>query len=732
MKTIFSSLSVLLLTWGVSPLPAGAQTLSRTTWNLPHLHKEVLEVRLLDPRTGTIRSLAWNEAGRPVKDLRALLDREEEAKLAARRGISPELREVLRRTDPGEIVEVLLWRRAPRRDFREVLEAAERRGLSPEEARKEALQAARDFFRQGNRTLADRLRRAGCEVVYPGGPWPLLFARMRADQVERWGRDPAVDQVYYSFPEWYEENHYAQPTLRSPSCHRRGLTGAGSKVKVMVQDPGHVALGCPYLPPVSRLNSGYSSAHATAVAGNISMRNHSLHYGVAKGLPRIYSASGWGDSGAPAAWDKAIKAGVSFGNCSWWNGNKGRIVGLDRFFDYTIRQFAVMMFKSTGNQGRTSTPYTTTPGNGYNMTNSGCYNDGDSFDWADDKMAAYSSWKNPREGHEKPEVASPGDGVYSTYRTRSPWIGRFGGTSSASPLTCGTAVLMATADGALLTRPEAVKAILMASAWHNVEGAAVLSDKDGAGGVHTFAATEVVRKGHWRLEKLTAASFTGGRIERKIRCSAGDETRVTALWFSLADKARTTDRLMMDLDMVILDPAGKTVAASASAKNPFEIAAFVPAVTGDYTVRLIRRAFGNPSERLALAWSSRSDMAVDEVKLSGTGARGTTMTVSFTDIYHGGAYYAGVSSLTGPPATIPLPGGFALPFGMDALVRLSPGGFPGFFGRLSAKGEARGSIAIPNITALAGRKVWTAMLTLDTSLPQVVEEISPAAVFTIR
>jgi len=692
----------------------------------------IREVRVLDRAAGTIRVLAWDREGRPVKDIQALLDREEEKKLAARRGISPELAEVLREKRPGDPVQVLIWRNAPRRDFREVLEEGEERGLSPEEARRAALEEARAFFAGGNRALAARLEAEGCRILYPGGPWPILFAEMKASQVPRWAADPAVDQVYYAYPKWFPENNFAQPTLRSPSCHRRGLTGAGSQVKVMVQDPGHVALGCPYLPPVTRLNTGYTSSHATAVAGNISMRNHSLYYGVAKGLPRIYSAAGGGDIYAPRAWDAAIKAGVSFGNCSWWNGNKGRIVGLDRFFDYTIRQFAVMMFKSTGNQGGTSTPYSTTPGNGYNMTNSGCYNDGDSYDWADDKMASYSSWKNPVEGHEKPEVASPGDGVYSTYRTRSPWIGRFGGTSSASPLTCGTAVLMATVDKNLLTRPEAVKAILMASAWHNIEGSPVLSDKDGAGGVHTFAATEVVRKGRWRLERLTAASFTNNRIERKIRCSAGDETRVVALWFSLADKARTTDRLMMDLDMVILDPSGRTVAASAGSRNPFEIAAFVPSVTGDYTVRLLKRAFRNPTERLALAWSTRSDAAVDEVKLSGTGARGTRMTVTFTDIYHGGAYYMGLASVTAPPATIPLPGGFALPFGMDALVQLSPAVFPGFFGRLSSAGTARGTISIPNAPSLAGLKVWTAMLTLDTTLPGLVEEISPAASFTVK
>ena len=44
----------------------------------------------------------------------------------------------------------------------------------------------------------------------------------------------------------------------------------------------------------------------------------------------------------------------------------------------------------------------------------------------------------------------------------------FGGTSSASPLTCGVATLVATREPALRGQPEAVKAILMASALRDI------------------------------------------------------------------------------------------------------------------------------------------------------------------------------------------------------------------------------------------------------------------------
>ena len=303
---------------------------------------------------------------------------------------------------------------------------------------------------------------------------------------------------------------------------------------------------------------------------------------------------------------------------------------------------------------------------------------------------------------------------------------------SASPLACGTATLMAAVDPGLATRPEAVKAILMASAWHNVEGAAVLSDKDGAGGVHAFAAAEVVRRQQWRLENLTPASFTGGRIEYQIPCAAGNETRVIALWFSVADSAKTTDMLMMDLDLVVLDPANRTVASSASIYNPFEIAAFVPPTTGTYTVRLIQQRFQAPSERLALAWSTRLDKATNEVAFTGSGSTGTVVNVGFTDLYHSGGSYLGIASLTPWPASFPLPGGMVLPFGWDLLSSLSVTGCPGFAGVYSKSGTASGSISIPADPLFRGLAVHVGLLTLDFNLPQVVREGSQGAFFVIK
>ncbi len=722
---------ILLLALAATPVTT-QEVLSTTSHAFTHLGLTVEEVRILDAENGTVRREARTPDGTLV-DVDDLTRRESALRIASRMKLSSDLFERVLAANPTSTpLEVALWMRLPGApDFRLVLEEGVARGMTGEAARRGALDVAEGFYTPHTRTFSLQLEARGYEVTYASTWCPVVMARIPARDIASVAADSRVALAYHSAPAWIPENHNAQPTLRTPTVHARGVTGKNSTIKVMVNDPGHVTTQNPYLPPITLLNSGSARYHATACAGNICSR-HTTYFGGAKELPKLYSGNGSGDTNAPKVWDLAIKAGICYGNCSWWNGKKGKIEFLDRFFDYTIRNFGVMMFKSTGNQGTTSTPYSTTPGNGYNMTNSGCYNDGDTWDWDNDAMASYSSYRNPAEGHEKPEVASPGDKVTTMYY-RSPWIySSFGGTSSASPLTCGVATLLGTRDVNLRTRTYTLKAILMASAWHNVEGNAVLSDKDGAGSVHAAAADAVVRDRQFVDGTLTASSFPFGRKDIPIQLQALDETRITALWFSKADSRYATDVLEMDLDLVVLDPSNKVVASSASTKNPFEIVAFLPAMTGTYTVRLVRQRFTGTSEPYAVVWSSRQDMATAEVTLTGSGAIGTSMIANFRDPYHPGAVYIGAASFSTLPHHVSLGGGFIAPLGPDALFLASIlGVFPGFTGTLDASGQAKGTLAIPQETALKGLRIFVAMASFKSG-KDFVKGVSPAASFKIQ
>jgi hypothetical protein len=196
-----------------------------------------------------------------------------------------------------------------------------------------------------------------------------------------------VDLAYWSSPVSLDEggeaslaalsafNEWASRTARTDAVHRRGVNGAG--VKVLINDTAPVATTNPFLPPIVAGNSSTAAAHATAVAGIVASR-HAPHTGAAPGLAQLYSYGAAGDTTAPQAWAWGMQQGISFGNCTWWNGQKGQIQFLDRYFDYIIRTFAVMLFKSAGNQG-TGDGKVTTPGCGYNMTASG--NATDNNEW---------------------------------------------------------------------------------------------------------------------------------------------------------------------------------------------------------------------------------------------------------------------------------------------------------------------------------------------------------------
>lgn len=708
----------------------GDTVLFEHTHRLTSLGKTVQEVRHLDSTTGTIQVTYFDE-NRQVVDGLELRRKDKALAIQASGKISPELWEQMGAADNNEPLHVVFWLRAEDSpDFRMILRDAEAAGMDGETARRYARDAAVQFFAERNAAFAERLQMADIEVTQVTGPWPLVFALVPPDQIAPWAADSAVDMAYFSFPTWMPELDDAANTMRTHVVWDRGITGAGSAVKTMVNDTADVVSNNPYLPPIIYITQIGVGSHATSVAGNIAMDHPNGLQAAAKGLPELYSGGGSGDSNAPNVWNSAITFGVSFGNCSWWNGNKGQIVFLDRFFDYTLRNFAMMMFKSTGNQGNTGSPYTTTPGNGYNSTNSGAYNDDDSIEWDDDNMASYSSYWDPIEGHEKPELANCGDDV-DTADTSSPWIDfGFGGTSSASPLTCGVATLLATRDNSLMTQPETIKAVLMASAWHNVEGNDVLSEFDGAGAVHAAAADAVVRDSQFVNGVLTNGSFSGGNFDIPFTAYAGDETRVCALWFSNANSSHTTDVLEMDLDMVILNPSNQTVASSANGFNPFEILKFTPASTGTYTIRLQNQRFDGTSEPYAVAWSSRQDAAEGQISITGSTSIGSTFTVEWKQRYDGSAFYQAHGSNGTLPDTADLGGGYVLPLRQDGLFN-SSANRPGASGNLNSSGTATAAVTLPNNGNLVGRVIYMAFYTKDNSATTAINSTSELSSFTI-
>jgi hypothetical protein len=722
---LLSTLAVLPLVQS-APALLGQEPLSRVQHQLPHVGLSVTEERWLDPRTGAIQRTAFDASGQVVARLDALLVREQELALAGRGKLSRELFERVQAVPSDFELDVVFWLREPADlDLASFLQSLVESGVSPAVARAQTLELARNLFQPTNLEFAQRLSAAGFTVTLVGDYWPDVFARLPAGEVARWAAREEIDVAYYAFSEGGPEQIHAQGTMRTPSVHDLGISGAGGATKVLVNDCGEVTTTHSWLPPVVNGTGNGVASHPCGVAGNICM-NGPTQQAAAKGLPQLYSHDGCGSDGpAQTAWSWGLTQGIDVGNCSWQNGNQGSIVFLDRFFDYTIRNFSVMMFKSNGNQGGGSN-LSTSPGNGYNMTCSGAYNDGDNVNWAGDVMASYSSYLNPNTGHEKPELASPGDQCVST-STSGTSTQNFNGTSSASPLTCGVGVLLANTNPAILASMPTLKAALMVGAWHNIEGAEPISDKDGAGGVHALASQRVIAKGQFENGSFTNASFPGNVYTRQIQLYQGVTARVIALWFSDPDAAYSTDVLKMDLDLTVLDPQGATVAASASTVNPFELVQFLPAQTGLYTVRLTKTKFLGTSEPYCIAWSTRLDAAQAEVTTTGTPNIGALLTVNVRDRYDPGAGFAVLGSFGSLPNVVPWFNGWAVPLQLDRYYRLTNGpAGGGLTGTLNAQGLASVQLQLPFDTGLAGQTLYISAHTFDPGNNSTTRGVAPA------
>ncbi|MFH1999305.1 MAG: hypothetical protein ABIK28_06470, partial [Planctomycetota bacterium] len=319
MLTLSVSLSLFLSLFGADS--QDQVVLNTITHHFQHLGIDVTETRTLDATTGLVVRTAVGPNNETV-DINALRMQEQELKIAASGKICPDLRARMDAQPDAGGLPVAFWLHIENElDVREIMREAEKAGVPGEEARRMARDAGELFFKPHNQAFSDMLAARGYDVTYIGTCWPIVIASVPAADIQDLAARPDVDRAYYAFPVWEGENNYAQLTLRTDTVHRRGNIGGEGAVKVMVQDSGgHVVQGNPYLPTVQWIVSGYSTdSHATGVAGNVCMKNHSYLHGGAPGLNTLYSAPGWGDDDCPAAWDAGMQAGVSFGNCSWWN-----------------------------------------------------------------------------------------------------------------------------------------------------------------------------------------------------------------------------------------------------------------------------------------------------------------------------------------------------------------------------------------------------------------------------
>jgi len=536
-----------------------------------------------------------------LADLPLLIQNENDASDALYGPVAPELHDLLAAAMPGELFEVGITVEVSGEPTVTRPDPELEIGETQLEDLLLQLDSEEDLLvQQALDPVVSQLQGMGYEVEADTAA-PVLKVDLPAEvilnTVANWSEVVAIDPA-----EIFEELLEIQvPTMHTNVIHNRGFTGTGERAAV-IEVGGRINTANPNLaPPRIVQDTLYScvSAHTAGVAGivggsgatNINRQGHAPNTNMWIGG----SCGGWGSqlrnrSTAAANW------GARTFNLSWGN-SAGGMGTTCRYYDGLVRnrwRTVVVAAGNSGPNGRVGSPATA-----YNVVAVGSFDDRNTYPWGDDVMSAFSSGVPPASRSNdriKPEVAAPGSNLNSTTNS-SPWTGAIGsGTSFAAPGVTGLTALMMDRNISLRVWPESVKAILMTTAQHNIVGSARLSRLDGAGGVVSDRADDVVRRnsGNWsgisyncsRPQWLTLTTFTA---------QSGQRVRAAIVWDTDPNYGRYTSRPSADLDLWVRGPNGTVVAISASWDNTYEIVDFTAPQTGTYTMRVRKwRCSSNP------------------------------------------------------------------------------------------------------------------------------------------
>ncbi|WP_224366793.1 S8 family peptidase [Hyalangium versicolor] len=435
---------------------------------------------------------------------------------------------------------------------------------------------------------------------------PILHIKLSAKEIKEVARWTEVSKIFAT--QQYEPTmNVARSVVESDVVNSRGFSGSGVKV-AEIEVGGGIAAGNPYLSGAVQ-DTLYACAHphATWVAGTL-RSTHATHRGVAPSIQlRVAGSCG----GSPSQLSNRSSAASSWGARAFnlsFGSNAGTQPGsLDNYYDDLVQNGWRTVVISAGNS--TPAAIVGSPGRAYNAITVGSMNDVNTIPWAGDVMSTFTSAQDPVSTHgdrEKPEVAAPGTNITTTSPS-SPWVGdTVSGTSFSAPITTGTAALLMQRNTGLQVWPEAVKAILMATAVHNVEGATRLSEQDGAGAIVGALADDVAHgvSGNWGGRSYSCSDPTTQTLTT-MSLTSNRTTRVAVVWDTNPSYSQYANRPSADLDVTVIGPTGAFVASSSSWDNTYEMIEFTAPQTGVYTVRVTKYRCDLTPKWLGWSWYQR-------------------------------------------------------------------------------------------------------------------------------
>jgi hypothetical protein len=539
---------------------------------------------------------ATGSDGRPA-DVETLLAEDRAKQRDALGALDPRLARYLDGVAEDQSVPVALWLVEPEQPLGERPED----GASSDDVDKLAqIQTERTAAQVAEVTtpFLERLREFDKNVTASTSS-PLVWAKLPAGFVRELARDDRVDTIYGNLERGGPETNLSREVVGANLAPANTLDGTGVQVGA-VESGGLADTTNPFM-SIARSDAGPScggtTAHATGVAGIIGARPGVWR--VWPPMPIRNTLQGFAPASrlSVASWcaagdnvtriDTTADWGARIITNSYWTDATGAITANDRHADGLVHNRWRLFVKSAGNRGG-GDGRVTSPGNGYNVVAVGNVNLGGTAFKGDDTMAASSSSVDPTStmgDREKPEVSAPGTNI-QMLSNGSPWSGQTDtGTSFAAPMVAGTAARLVQRKPFLGIWPEQLRAILMASAVNNIEGAKRLSEVDGAGMIDANAAVRILDDNRHGGRLVDCNTFGSSQAVTSTTLAANQRLRAAISWTADPSAVDHASRPSADLDLEVRGPGGTF--RSASFDNTSEIVDFQAPLAGTYEIRVV-------------------------------------------------------------------------------------------------------------------------------------------------
>jgi subtilisin family serine protease len=597
---------------------------------------------------------------------REVIEEEEEKRHRAKYGkLRPSLYERLQRMKEDEEVAVTLWVAAPPGESLAEMQKAIFTGLASKypEA-KEAMERSGKPFDVDDPALAERIYQEYVQILNA-----KIYSRIEplVKELEAQGfavrTSPGLPSITAKLPKrvikilaerddigviFLSEGgkrvpflNSAIPTNLAPAVWERGYDGTGVKIAILDDDNVDFtsdSAECPsgtnncFQHPGTVRRAMYGEGwHATLVA-SAAASNHPTYRGMAPGAT-VMSAGIQGpnrqDDVDALVW--ALDQGAEVVNASYgWCTGSTQMDKIDWAFDYYAwARFRLLVVAVGNKESLCPFDYVASPAKGWNVLSVGAYDDHNNPDWSDDTMPDWSTWINPdspSHDREKPEVVAPGVNIVGIgldgQLVTDPRLNS--GTSFAAPQVAGLGALLIHRNSSLRRWPEASRAIIMASAIHNIDGPTGIPSgkdlRDGAGGINAALADTVAKiRNLSDVDPCTVSCWWGIPIDntnfpvgtylfRYFTANKGDFIRIAISWWSHADCPAMNncnfDRLDTNLQLGVFDPDWQLVSGawSASWDNNYELIEFVAPKTGIYRIAVYKERADESSNYLGIAF----------------------------------------------------------------------------------------------------------------------------------